>query len=87
MLRPTESATVFLQQIGRGLRRHDRKDACTILDFVANDRKEFRFDLRLRALTGIPRRDLVEAAEEGFPYLPTGSHLSLDRQSRECGFV
>lgn len=83
LLRPTESATVFLQQIGRGLRRHPTKDVCTILDFVANYRKEFRFDLRLRALTGIPRRDLVEAAEEGFPYLPTGSHLSLDRQSRE----
>lgn len=81
LLRPTESATVFLQQIGRGLRRHESKDVCTILDFVANYRKEFRFDLRLRALTGIPRRELVEAAEEGFPYLPTGSHLSLDRQS------
>ena len=83
LLRPTESATVFLQQIGRGLRRHPDKDVCTVLDFVANYRKEFRFDLRLRALTGIPRRNLVEAAEEGFPYLPTGSHLSLDRQSRE----
>ncbi len=83
LLRPTESATVFLQQIGRGLRRHPAKDVCTILDFVANYRREFRFDLRLRALTGIARRDLVEAAEEGFPYLPTGSHLSLDRQSRE----
>lgn len=83
LLRPTESATVFLQQIGRGLRRHPTKDVCTILDFVANYRREFRFDLRLRALTGVPRRNLVEAAEEGFPYLPTGSHLTLDRQSRE----
>lgn len=83
LLRPTESATVFLQQIGRGLRRHPDKDVCTVLDFVANYRREFRFDLRLRALTGIPRRTLIEAAEEGFPYLPTGSHLSLDRQSRE----
>src|SRR5690606_13960543 len=48
LLRPTESATVFLQQIGRGLRRHPDKDVCTVLDFVANYRKEFRFDLRLR---------------------------------------
>lgn len=83
LLRPTESATVFLQQIGRGLRRHEAKDVCTILDFVANYRKEFRFDLRLRALTGIPRRELVEAAEQGFPFLPTGCHLSLERQARE----
>jgi superfamily II DNA or RNA helicase/HKD family nuclease len=83
LLRPTESATVFLQQIGRGLRRHDSKDVCTILDFVANYRKEFRFDLRLRALTGIARRDLVDAAEQGFPFLPTGCHLTLERQARE----
>ncbi len=49
LLRPTESVTVFLQQIGRGLRRHDNKEVCTVLDFVANYRREFRFDLRLRA--------------------------------------
>lgn len=83
LLRPTESATVFLQQIGRGLRLHDSKDVCTILDFVANYRKEFRFDLRLRALTGIARRELVEAAEQDFPFLPTGCHLNLERQARE----
>jgi superfamily II DNA or RNA helicase/HKD family nuclease len=83
LLRPTESATVFLQQIGRGLRRHEAKEVCTVLDFVANYRKEFRFDLRLRALTGINRRDLAAAAEEGFPYLPTGCHIELERQARE----
>ena len=83
LLRPTESVTVFLQQLGRGLRRHEDKDVCTILDFVANYRREFRFDLRLRALTGIPRRGLLEAAEEGFPYLPSGCHIELERQARE----
>lgn len=83
LLRPTESVTVFLQQIGRGLRRHEAKDVCTILDFVANYRREFRFDLRLRALTGVSRRDLVAAAEDGFPFLPTGCHIELERQARE----
>ena len=33
-LRPTESLTVFLQQLGRGLRLHDDKDCLTVLDFV-----------------------------------------------------
>jgi superfamily II DNA or RNA helicase len=82
LLRPTESVTVHLQQIGRGLRRHPDKALCTILDFVGQHRREYRYDLRMRALTGIPRAQLQTAAEEGFPYLPSGCHLELDRQSR-----
>ena len=38
MLRPTESPVVFLQQIGRGLRRSDGKDALTVIDFIGNHR-------------------------------------------------
>ena len=83
LLRPTQSVTVHLQQIGRGLRRHASKDVCTVLDFVAQHRSEYRYDLQLRALTGLPRQALITAAEEGFPYLPTGCHISLDRQSRQ----
>lgn len=83
LLRPTESVTVYLQQIGRGLRRHGNKPVCTILDFVAQYRKDYRYDLRLRALTGISRRELTTAAEDGFPYLPSGCHLELDRQAKE----
>ena len=83
LLRPTESVTVYLQQIGRGLRRHATKEVCTILDFVAQYRREYRFDLRLRALTGISRRELVDAAESGFPFLPSGCHIQLDRQATQ----
>jgi superfamily II DNA or RNA helicase len=83
LLRPTESTTVHLQQLGRGLRRHADKDVCTVLDFVGQHRREYRYDLRLRAMTGISRRELVEAAEQGFPYLPSGCHVELDRQARE----
>ena len=52
MLRPTESATLFLQQLGRGLRLARGKTICTVIDFVGNHRREFRFDLRYRALLG-----------------------------------
>jgi hypothetical protein len=83
LLRPTESVTVHLQQLGRGLRRHPDKDVCTVLDFVGQHRREYRFDLRLRAMTGISAPAAREAAEEGFPYLPSGCHLELDRQARE----
>ncbi|UAC01404.1 DUF3427 domain-containing protein [Dactylosporangium vinaceum] len=83
MLRPTESATLFLQQLGRGLRTAKDKSVCTVLDFVGLHRQEFRFDLRYRALLGGSRRDLERAVEEGFPFLPAGCHMELDRVARD----
>jgi superfamily II DNA or RNA helicase/HKD family nuclease len=83
MLRPTESATLFLQQLGRGLRTARGKTVCTVLDFVGTHRREFRFDLRYRALLGGSRRDLQRAVEDGFPYLPAGCHMQLDQVASE----
>ncbi len=83
MLRPTESATVFLQQLGRGLRRAEGKDVLTVLDFVGQQRREFRFDLRYRRMLGRTRRELVADIEQGFPYLPAGCHLELDAVARD----
>ncbi len=60
MLRPSESATIFLQQLGRGLRLDDDKPCLTVLDFIGGQHANFRFDLRWRALTGVSRR-AVEA--------------------------
>jgi superfamily II DNA or RNA helicase/HKD family nuclease len=77
-LRPTESATVFLQQLGRGLRHSGDKACLTVLDFIGQQHSRFRFDTRLRALTGTSRRELERQVEHGFPYLPAGCHLELD---------
>jgi superfamily II DNA or RNA helicase/HKD family nuclease len=82
-LRPTQSATIFLQQLGRGLRRAPGKAVLTVLDFIGQHRREFRFDLRYRALTGSTRAGLVRDIEQGFPYLPSGSRLLLDRVAQE----
>ena len=82
-LRPTESATVFLQQLGRGLRLAEDKPCLTVLDFIGNQNREFHFDLRFRALTGTTRRGLQREIEHGFPTLPAGCHLSLDRVATE----
>lgn len=81
-LRPTESATIFLQQLGRGLRRAPGKAVLTALDFVGHHRKEFRFDARYRALTGATRRGLEEQVQRGFPFLPSGSQILLDEQTQ-----
>lgn len=79
MLRPTESGTLFLQQLGRGLRKSYGKAVCTVLDFVGQHRREFRYDQRLRALLGGTRKDLIRQIDEGFPFLPAGCHMQLDR--------
>jgi len=83
LLRPTQSATVFLQQLGRGLRRAPGKAVLTVLDFIGQHRREFRFDLRYRALTGSSRSGVVRDVEEGFPFLPSGSAMVLDAVARE----
>jgi len=82
MLRPTESPTVFMQQLGRGLRRSDHKAMCTVLDFVGHHRKEFSYDRRMRALLGGTRKQLIEQIEQGFPYLPSGCHMELEAVAR-----
>jgi hypothetical protein len=83
LLRPTESATLFLQQLGRGLRRAEGKAVCTVLDFVANHRREFRFDRRFRALVGGSRQQLLHQVERGFPFLPAGCAIDLDPVARQ----
>ncbi|PWU52338.1 DUF3427 domain-containing protein [Micromonospora sp. S4605] len=83
MLRPTESATIFLQQLGRGLRLDDDKPCLTVLDFIGGQHANFRFDLRWRALTGVSRRAVYEAVEQDFPTLPSGCHIELDRVAKE----
>ena len=82
MLRPTESATIFLQQLGRGLRRTPTKAVLTVLDFIGYQRKEFSFAQRYRALTGDSRRGLERQVEEGFPFLPSGCQIVLDKQAQ-----
>ncbi|MEW1959561.1 DUF3427 domain-containing protein [Kineococcus sp. NPDC059986] len=77
-LRPTESATVFLQQLGRGLRTSPGKAVLTALDFVGHQNADFRFDTRFRALTGVSRGALQHQAEQGFPFLPAGCSIVLD---------
>ncbi|HEY3548330.1 MAG TPA: DUF3427 domain-containing protein [Propionicimonas sp.] len=83
-LRPTESATIFLQQLGRGLRRTATKPVLTALDFVGHHRKEFRFDLRFRALTGATGKSLRTQIEHGFPFLPSGTRIVLDEQTQQA---
>lgn len=83
-LRPTESATIFLQQLGRGLRSHPEKGCLTVLDFVGTAHQAFRFDLRFRALLGGgTRKEARDAIEGGFPRLPSGCSIQLERRAQD----
>jgi len=83
LLRPTQSPVIFQQQIGRGLRLAKGKDACLILDFVGLHNANFRFDVLLRAITGMPRRQIENAVLNGFGTLPAGVHIQFDRVARQ----
>ena len=83
MLRPTDSPTLFLQQLGRGLRKAPHKGVCTVLDFVGHHRKEFRLDRKLTALLRCSRAALERQVHSGFPQLPAGCHFELDRVASE----
>lgn len=81
-LRPTESLTVFLQQLGRGLRLNDGKECCTVLDFIGQAHKKYRFDQKLRAMMGRTHWPVKEEVEEGFPHLPSGCVIQLEKQAQ-----
>ena len=83
MLRPTDSPTLFLQQLGRGLRKSTGKSACTVVDFVGLHNREFRFDRRIGALLGGTRKEIERQVAQGFPFLPAGCHMELDRVASE----
>ncbi|CEA09676.1 UvrABC system protein B [Arthrobacter saudimassiliensis] len=83
LLRPTQSSTVFLQQLGRGLRRAKDKSVLTVLDYIGQQHREFRFETKLRALTGLGRKPLAKAVEDEFPHLPSGSQIVLDRVAQK----
>ncbi|GAA3061967.1 DEAD/DEAH box helicase [Streptomyces roseofulvus] len=83
LLRPTSSATVFLQQLGRGLRRTQNKAVLTVLDFIGQHRKEFRFEEQFRALTNLTRNRLLANIERDFPQLPSGCQIILESKAKE----
>ncbi len=83
LLRPTESLTVYLQQLGRGLRLCDGKDCLTVLDFIGQAHKSYRFDVRFRALLDDPTRNVADELEGGFAHLPSGCSVQLERLAKQ----
>jgi superfamily II DNA or RNA helicase len=82
-LRPTESLTIFLQQLGRGLRLADDKDVCTVLDFVGNANADYDFAHKFRALVGKTDGAISDEIKNGFPHAPLGCRIELSKQTQD----
>lgn len=82
-LRPTDSLTIFLQQMGRGLRLYEGKDCLTILDFVGNSNPEYDFEHKFRAMIGKTHIAVKDEIETDFPHLPLGCSIVLERRAKE----
>ena len=80
-LRPTESLTVFLQQLGRGLRLCDGKDCLTVLDFIGQAHTKYNFESKFAALLGNTKRKVIDEVKSGFPVLPKGCYIQLEEKA------
>jgi len=83
LLRPTASATIFQQQLGRGLRFSEGKECLTVLDFIGQANRSYSWASVLRGLMGGSPRQVESMVAEGFATLPPGCSMQLDRQSKE----
>ena len=82
-LRPTESLTIFLQQLGRGLRLSPGKTELTVLDFVAQANQKYDFTNRFRALMTNPEKNVEKQIKEGFTFLPYGCSIVMEKKARQ----
>lgn len=79
MLRPTESAIVFVQQLGRGLRKNDSKEYVVIIDFIGNYEKNFLIPVALSGQTNYNKDSLRQFVCEGSLITPGASTIQFDQ--------
>ena len=80
-LRPTESLTIFLQQLGRGLRLAEDKECLTVLDFIGQANKKYNFEDKFAALLSNTTRSVTREIKDGFISLPKGCYVQLEKKA------
>ncbi len=81
-LRPTESLTIYLQQLGRGLRLCEGKAHLTVLDFIGQSHQKFNFEARFRALLGQTANRIEDEINTAFPSLPSGCVIEMEKEAQ-----
>lgn len=87
MLRPTQSAIVFVQQLGRGLRKAESKEFVVILDFIGNYKKNFLIPITLSGDRSYNKDNIRRYVMEGDRMIPGLSTIHFDEISRNRIFT
>lgn len=83
MLRPTESSIIFVQQLGRGLRKLPNKEFVTVLDFIGNYKKSFLMAIALNGKNNYDRDSLKVSVKNDFSDIPGSTHIHMDRITKQ----
>lgn len=83
MLRPTASSIIFVQQLGRGLRKLPNKEFVTVLDFIGNYQKSFLMAIALNGKNNYDRDSLKVSVENDFCDIPGSTHIHMDRITKK----
>lgn len=83
MIRPTESAIIFVQQLGRGLRKTEGKDYLTVIDFIGNHKNNYLIPIALYGDTSFNKDSLRKLISEGSRLIPGSSTINFDKISKE----
>jgi superfamily II DNA or RNA helicase len=82
-LRPTESLTIFLQQLGRGLRLAEGKECLTVLDFIGQANKKYNFEEKFAALLSNTTHSVQYELKNGFVSAPKGCYIQLEKKAAQ----
>lgn len=82
-LRPTESLTVFLQQLGRGLRLCENKECLTVLDFIGQANRKYNFEDKFAAFLSNSTKSVQKEIKDGFVSVPKGCYIQLERKAQK----
>lgn len=83
MLRPTKSAIIFVQQLGRGLRKYPQKDYVVILDFIGNYQNNFMIPIALSGDTSYNKDNIRHYVTEGNRFIFGSSTIHFDKVARQ----
>ena len=83
MLRPTESPIIFIQQLGRGLRKTDDKEYVVVIDFIGNYRNNFMIPIALSGDRSYNKDNIRRYVTEGGRVIPGASTIHFDEISRK----
>lgn len=83
LVRPTQSPIIFIQQLGRGLRKFKNKDYVVILDFIGNYKNNFMIPIALSGDRSYDKDNIRRYLMEGNKVIPGASSISFDEVSKK----